>query len=684
MGLGGPLPFLERLESRDGARDTTADSVIERALLALKSGRFLITHSSEQFLTIFAIWKTATQKNLKCMFVRESTARQVRGSPADTHHPLTLELFERFEADIEQVAGGNVTEIRQGLLDEERVMRRIPLSSQHGEGVHRQSRLVKIRSPSSGMPWVLATARVEQNIAWVKTWVENENPDAAAAFDFEWVNAKRIAQHRRGKRAFRPVWNKWSTVCDWVYRLKQWGRIDWSPLRVGRPAAMAAHDGEPGTIVDQRCAQAELLQQMLKQGSYYSLPLENQEEPLIFQVARISSAPLKVLRGIQYPGPPKTLGLHLVVQMLRVRSRSSAEGRVTVFAEGDAEHIDLIELAPWSLLEKCLSKWTVVKISDVYGCVDLAGQASAQPNIDVMDKKCPVLLIARRLQRLGWQPKGAEITHTPDAALEFSTLKWSSRRPYLQCLLRLDEFWEKGVISLSSEQPVGFWLLLLRGQIVAPKLGAAAYRKMLLDGEDEQRQDGLPPLEGLEDAEVLPQLQDGTAVGSSDGDSSDEVMEAVGGHDDERSDTSDAPASASTTSSSSSSSSSSASASSNSSASSSASKSREVEVEEVSGCPFPLPTHLEGCRLRYDDRMETLGYRRLIVFCSKHSKCTSSRNISERHSRTLGQYEPLAYLAVWAQLGAGVLNKEEHHEPALYREISIERQRQWLQDNGYL
>ena len=40
-----------------------------------------------------------------------------------------------------------------------------------------------------------------------------------------------------------------------------------------------------------------------------------------------------------------------------------------------------------------------------------------------------------------------EVTHARGGPLEFSTSKWSSRRPYLQCLLRLDQLWEMGIDS---------------------------------------------------------------------------------------------------------------------------------------------------------------------------------------------------------------------------------------------
>ena len=72
--------------------------------------------------------------------------RQVRASDADVDHPLTCEFMERFEADLVKIAAGDVSNIPQDLLVEEAIMQRIPLFSQASEGVHPQSRLVKVRT----------------------------------------------------------------------------------------------------------------------------------------------------------------------------------------------------------------------------------------------------------------------------------------------------------------------------------------------------------------------------------------------------------------------------------------------------------------------------------------------------------------------------------------------------------
>ena len=67
-------------------------------------------------------------------------------------------------------------------------MQRIPLSSQASEGVNRQTRLVRVRA-HLGFKLPRGCTRVHKNIERARSQAENENPEAA--FDFEWMEAKR-------------------------------------------------------------------------------------------------------------------------------------------------------------------------------------------------------------------------------------------------------------------------------------------------------------------------------------------------------------------------------------------------------------------------------------------------------------------------------------------------------------
>ena len=123
----------------------------------------------------FRLDATAKTKWLPVVPYIFSILRQARASGADVHHPLTCAFMERFEGDVVKIAAGDVFNIPQDLLAEEAIVHRIPLSSQASEGVHRQSRLVKVRALASAVPWIPASARVHQNIERVRPGVENEN-----------------------------------------------------------------------------------------------------------------------------------------------------------------------------------------------------------------------------------------------------------------------------------------------------------------------------------------------------------------------------------------------------------------------------------------------------------------------------------------------------------------------------
>ena len=139
------------------------------------------------------------------------------------------------------------------------------------------------------------------------------------------------------------------------------------------------------------------------------------------------------------------------------------------------------------------------KVSDSEGCIDPSVSVPAMLDISLEDQKCPVFIIARALQRPGWTPVHREMTYARHGPLEFSTSKWSSRRPYLRCLLWLDQLWEMGIDSTwSGETASFFFALLLRGKIVAPQQGAAVYSTML---RDVSADDSLPVL----DMENLPE-----------------------------------------------------------------------------------------------------------------------------------------------------------------------------------
>ena len=86
--------------------------------------------------------------------------------------------------------------------------------------------------------------------------------------------------------------------------------------------------------------------------------------------------------------------------------------------------------------------------------------------------------------------------------------------------------------------------------------------------------------------------------------------------------------------------------------------------------PPPLPRNVGRCKFRNEGLEALHGYRRFILQCRQHPKCTASRTVGEQRSRHLGQYELVASLAVWARLGESVRSKSETPGAELKRELS--------------
>ena len=74
----------------------------------------------------------------------------------------------------------------------------------------------------------------------------------------------------------------------------------------------------------------------------------------------------------------------------------------------------------------------------------------------------------------------SNITHRPaDVESRFSTAGSADRKFYFQCLLALPKLWEAGATELRSDQPQGYYLLHVRGEVVPDGLGANEYKSRL-------------------------------------------------------------------------------------------------------------------------------------------------------------------------------------------------------------
>ena len=121
-------------------------------------------------------------------------------------------------------------------------------------------------------------------------------------------------------------------------------------------------------------------------------------------------------------------------------------------------------------------------VSDSFGCWDLQHKERAISTSALEDTKCSVIVLARTLEAAGWTPFTGELVHKPDDVVkQFSVVRFSSRRAYFQCLLKLPQIWELGVRRMPSNNCITCYRSLLKGEFVELALGDAHCKAVLGD-----------------------------------------------------------------------------------------------------------------------------------------------------------------------------------------------------------
>jgi len=116
--------------------------------------------------------------------------------------------------------------------------------------------------------------------------------------------------------------------------------------------------------------------------------------------------------------------------------------------------------------------------------------------------------------------------------------------------------------------------------------------------------------------------------------------------------------------------------SSSSSSSSSDSRSESDGVMEADAAPPPAAGWAELCR-----REARAEYSRYILTCRHHVSCGHKWNDGVAQRMHYGEWEPIAYLMAWHELGAG-MDRETHKSRAT--QPTALQVREWLDRNGHL
>ena len=148
------------------------------------------------------------------------------------------------------------------------------LCSDPAEGLHRDTRLSKIRAPFAKAPWILSTTRLPQIVPCVNSWLET--PEGAAVFTYEYQHFTRILQVRPSHQYQRKKCGAKETVAR-VYRLHDHRYTDWSFLGDEANPDDAAHKHEQVEMTVEFHLKNDYLKEILQVGEYYSIPREGED-----------------------------------------------------------------------------------------------------------------------------------------------------------------------------------------------------------------------------------------------------------------------------------------------------------------------------------------------------------------------------------------------------------------------
>ena len=146
--------------------------------------------------------------------------------------------------------------------------------------------------------------------------------------------------------------------------------------------------------------------------------------------------------------------------------------------------------------------------SDVSGCITVANSMLvAAREWDLQEPKAPTILIIEKLLSLEWRAESRNTAHLRELRdLTFDDYKLMDNKRYLQCILRLDDAFARGLPALHLRQSQSYYQAVLTlGDLsmVQPNFRAKVYAQMIEDAQQQLCIEDLPkvvlPLEDASD-----------------------------------------------------------------------------------------------------------------------------------------------------------------------------------------
>ena len=418
--------------------------------------------------------------------------RHLRSRPPQDHDPVTRRLGDLCGAYVDAVAEGG--EPHPDLKEAHRRFCLATLNEGPGEGYHRGTTYEQKRAGGSTSAHLKQSNREQAVYAQVKRFRRRFGQRGQDVLKFEWVRYKRVLQTNL-KRPWRPVDMRTKPFFRRVYREDELAEANWNSIvtkkGMERPAVPEV-DPDSATAL-----QHEYVLAAVEVGAHYSLEVATEgpvgehgelaphTEMLHIEVLKVAHAkarehimPTVFSADDESLVAPVAFLVHHLARLPEDVAGPGGGDSVHLFKDSEPVWVRPFALAPCVAWSGKLFSYDRATPSNQSGCIVLSDRRRAVPRHNLLDPKCPTLVITAYLRKQGWTSAAHAVTHETLAIADFDGVEAIKRKFYYQAVVALSRCLPL-TSCLPSREPQNYYKLLLRGLKAEPGEPAKTYQAIL-------------------------------------------------------------------------------------------------------------------------------------------------------------------------------------------------------------
>lgn len=319
-----------------------------------------------------------------------------------------------------------------------------------------------------------ATYRMQQNMDFIHS-VRNVHPDIVRDYWRQWRQLQPLKVHKALTKckSEKKTWKYQLSSAEFKNFMYSMG--DCEHERAYRMSKHFLKNSEETRLISIEM-KIDFMQRVLDEGNVYSFPvvdskeMETRGEKLkdLSAVALLSeslSSGCKFFRVCE--ACPKRFRVtdqecrHKSSMYVQFFKENGSEGDYPrylydVMPDGQPVEVSAFDISSWSVLRTSLRKWQCSE-SELAGHLRLSGgNLIAATDWNLQDSSTPALIIFEELVSRGYRP-GYIRAHCRGSDKVIEECDWVSRKAYLQCLLKLDQCFRKGMKTLRTDQQILYY-----------------------------------------------------------------------------------------------------------------------------------------------------------------------------------------------------------------------------------